>query len=811
MASKSLGTLTIDLIAKVGGFVDGMNQAERSSEKWRKQVEKDAGAVGTALGAAIVGVSSAVVGLGVSALAITKSVSESVIETDRWAKSLGVSTTSLQQWQYAATKAGLTGDNIADIFKDLNDKIGDAVLNKSGEAAQALDTLGLSAKKLQNISPDKQLLAISSAMKGMNTAQKTTIFEALGNDLSKMIPLLDNGAEGLKKVMQEATDKGIALPQSDIDNLVAFNGIIQDIDSSVQGLKNQIAAGLAHTDLSGFTKAFTDLRITITDPQILQSLADIATGIVNITTKMINAVGGVVQFAHYMSQISSRFKAGGWYNYDEQQSAAKNPYNQGPQQPIKIPTGSATLDKTIGDFKLGAGESNQKTHPKKDTAGLKLENSFKATEMAYQRQIALIDTTGKKTVEVTEQQKLAFDLADGKLVGLNQKQKERLSGLAKEIDRLNDLKKLNQENLKLSSFISGLKSENNIQSQTFDANFIGAGMGETSRSRAKELLGIQLDFVKKQQDLQKQYQKGEIEKSFYDKGTDALRSAMDERIEIQKDYYKKSDEQKNDWQSGISDALNDFADKSTDYYQQAADAMTSIMGSASNSISNNLVSVIEGTESMGDALKNVFADLGSSVIKALADMAAQWLVYQAVQLLVGKTAQSSAMSSMIATAQATSLQAQLAAYASTAAIPIVGPGLAPAAMLAAAAVTEPLVAAVSVSSLAGMAHDGVDAVPETGTWLLQKGERVTTAKTSAKLDATLERVSNQSAANSSPSFTFHQTVNGDPDARTLQMLKETQKAAVKEALQQSAHQIATGTGPVGKSVGAGWNTKRRTG
>lgn len=40
MAGKSLGTLTIDLIAKVGGFVQGMDKAERASQKWRDQVKK---------------------------------------------------------------------------------------------------------------------------------------------------------------------------------------------------------------------------------------------------------------------------------------------------------------------------------------------------------------------------------------------------------------------------------------------------------------------------------------------------------------------------------------------------------------------------------------------------------------------------------------------------------------------------------------------------------------------------------------------------------------------------------------------------
>lgn len=50
---------------------------------------------------------------------------------------------------------------------------------------------------------------------------------------------------------------------------------------------------------------------------------------------------------------------------------------------------------------------------------------------------------------------------------------------------------------------------------------------------------------------------------------------------------------------------------------------------------------------------------------------------------------------------------------------------------------------IAGQALAGMAHDGIDSIPETGTWLLEKGERVTTADTSARLDATLARIDRQ--------------------------------------------------------------------
>lgn len=64
--------------------------------------------------------------------------------------------------------------------------------------------------------------------------------------------------------------------------------------------------------------------------------------------------------------------------------------------------------------------------------------------------------------------------------------------------------------------------------------------------------------------------------------------------------------------------------------------------------------------------------------------------------------------------------------------------------LAAVAATAPqvmaLVSSISGIGLSGMAHDGIDSVPATGTWLLEKGERVTTSKTSARLDSVLERI-----------------------------------------------------------------------
>ncbi|SPR88002.1 Phage tail length tape-measure protein 1 [Klebsiella pneumoniae] len=833
MAGKSLGTLTIDLIAKVGGFVQGMDKAERASQKWSAQVKKDAKEVGASIVAIGAAAATAAVGIGAAGLAVVKNTAQQVTEADRWAKSLKMSTQDLLAWQYAAEQAGLTGDNIADIFKDINDKVGDAVLNKSGEAAQALDTLGLSAEKLSQQSPDKQLLAISSALQKIpSQAGKTNILESLGNDLSKMLPLFDNNNEKLKQFIQLSKNFGIAPPQEDIDNLVKVNQFFQDIETSARGLKMEIASGLATVDLSPLQDGLNDIRDVFTDPAILQGLSDLVGEAISLAGVVGRIAGGLGAIATYtrsrLGAVSGNYNAADESDIAQRIEFLNKRGDQSKEQrdeleflskrlqflraikssmtPEEVERGAKGLSSLLSDmglsptdnnYKLGKGESNQKITTKSNPT----DNAFKSRLLDLQKQAALIETTGKKTAEVTELEKVNFDITSGNLKALSEAQKEQLRYAAKIIDSKKEELRLNQENAKLAEFVSGLDRQNKIIRQGYDNDLAGRSLGLKDRSRMRELNNIQQDFEYKQADLLKQYQSGDITKSLYESETDALKSALEERLQIQENYYHESDGLRNDWESGISSALSDFADSSTDYYQQAADAMTSILGSATDSISEHLYDVISGTESMGEAIKGIFSDLGKSVIKALVDMAAQWIVYQGVQMLVNKSAQASAIPSMIANAQATALQAQLAAFASTAAIPIVGPGLAPAAMAAAAAITEPMVAAISAASLSGMAHDGIDAVPETGTWLLQKGERVTTAATSAKLDATLDRVATQSTGGGtiySPTITI--PINGNPSDATLALVRKAADEGAERGYRKAVNSVASGQGDLHKAL-----------
>lgn len=652
MAGKSLGTLTLDLVAKVGGFVSGMDKAERASQQWAKQVQKDAAETTKAfasIGSATVALAGAV---GVAGFQLLKSTSKQIAETDRWAKSLNISTQELLSWQFAAEKAGVSGDQMADIFKDIGDKIGDAVLNKSGEAVDALNALGLSAEKLSKVSPDKQLLAIGESLGKISTnAEKTTVLESLGNDLSKLLPLFDNNNEKLKQFLILAKDFGVAPDPASIDDLVKVNQIFEDIEAQVRGLKLEISAGLAKVDLSPLTDSLDQLRKVLTDPKVLQGITNLVSEVAELTGWLVKsaaaagqlaastgnriaAIGGNIDLKN-LDQVKERID---WLqknidagNFPETESIIGSVLDSNitlanakkeledliklkgqlvAGSPAKLPIQPATVG---GGYALDKDETNGKTKP--DSTLKKLESSFKSMETSYLRQIALIDTTGKKSAEVTEQQKLQFDIADGKLAGLNETQKTRLEQLASEVDRLNSVKKANEENIRLAEYVANLQRENANAASSLDADVIGAGLGDKARERMREQLDIEREFNEKREDLQRRFQSGDIKTSTeYDRYNQELDKALAVRLEKYRSHYEDLDKIQGDWLAGAQDGLANWIDTSSDYYSQ----VSGLVGNTLDGLVDNMADALNGNKAdWADWANSVLNELQKVLLRAI--------------------------------------------------------------------------------------------------------------------------------------------------------------------------------------------------
>jgi lambda family phage tail tape measure protein len=778
MAARSLGTLTLDVIAKVGGFTSGMDQSSRSAEKWRKDVEKSAKAVGVAIGAAVA--------TGVTSLAaITVGAMRSATEITNLAAVANTSTTEFQKYAAGAKMVGVEQDKLADIFKDVNDKVGD-FLNTGGGALADFFTniapkVGVAADDFRNLSGPQALGLYVQSLEKANVSQADMTFymEAIASDATALLPLLRDGSKGFKTLGDAAEQAGAVMDKESIDATNRLSAAVWLIEQNATGLKNEVAKGL----LPVLGKFIEGLNDTSANGLLAKVVAeDLSESFQMLGKWALGAVAGIHMLYLGVKTLSdvdtASMKGANWWekwvpparfyrtfdNFDDVKNvleqagvkidAAAQGYGtllQSFDKPVSDKAGNQILEisKLLDEFRNRANKpgtftaltTEQKSSQKAaEQAAKAIQNQFDQAETGYERQIALINTEVDKRKDATEVAKLQFEIESGKLKGINAQQQERLNGLATELDRLQKLKQANEDAAKAAAYRSSLGQENSTAAAGFDLELAGAGAGDKYRARLQGLLQIRQQFDEKLAELTEQRNSGDISKELYDKETTILQQALDERLKIQEDYYAKVDDAQADWMSGVNEAFQNYVDSAEDHYQVAADAVTNILGGATDALSDSIYDVFTGTETLSDALGDMAATIGQTIVKAIADMAAQWLVAQSVQLLVGRTTQASAATTLAANAQATALQAGLAAFASTAAIPIVGPVAAPGAMAAALAVAEPMAAAVGVAALSGMAHDGIDQIPADGTWFLQKGERVTTAETSAKLDNTLERV-----------------------------------------------------------------------
>ncbi|MDP1086114.1 phage tail tape measure protein, partial [Klebsiella pneumoniae] len=112
-------------------------------------------------------------------------------------------------------------------------------------------------------------------------------------------------------------------------------------------------------------------------------------------------------------------------------------------------------------------------------------------------------TTGKKTAEVTELEKINFDISSGNLKKLAEAQKEQLRDAAKVLDSKKEELRINKENAKLAEFASNLERQNKLIRQGHESEFVGRYSGSRERGRAQELNSIQLDFESQKEDLLK--------------------------------------------------------------------------------------------------------------------------------------------------------------------------------------------------------------------------------------------------------------------------------------------------------------------
>ncbi|EIO5095106.1 hypothetical protein LQN35_000371 [Vibrio parahaemolyticus] len=195
-------------------------------------------------------------------------------EIERQATVAQVSVQRIQELSYASEQYSIAGDKMADILKDVNDKLGDYAATGGGEFKdffeQIAPKVGLTVSELQRMAGPEALIAIKEAMDQANVPMKQQIFylESIANDASALMPLLENKGERLYELTRHYKDLNVAMSQYDIQQFKQMDQQISDMEMQMSrafgNLSRQVTYSLlpamddVNTFVSNMTKGVRD-------------------------------------------------------------------------------------------------------------------------------------------------------------------------------------------------------------------------------------------------------------------------------------------------------------------------------------------------------------------------------------------------------------------------------------------------------------------------------------------------------------------------------------------------------------------------
>ena len=159
--------------------IEGENkagQAFREADSQLTRLSKNAKAAGAFLTAAFA--------VGAGAAELARRSAEAVVQMERMAQVSGTSVEVFQRWQFAARTLGMESDKIGDVFKDVQDKVGDFLQSGGGPMKDFFEQIaplaGVTAEQFRELSgPDALQLYVSSLEKANLSQSEMTFYMAV--------------------------------------------------------------------------------------------------------------------------------------------------------------------------------------------------------------------------------------------------------------------------------------------------------------------------------------------------------------------------------------------------------------------------------------------------------------------------------------------------------------------------------------------------------------------------------------------------------------------------------------------------------
>lgn len=233
-----IGALRVVLGADTALFESGLKNAKKDLDAFHRSVTQVGALIGASIGAAAVA-------LGVS----LQRAFNQADEMGKMAQRIGIPVEQLSGLRLAADLSGVSMENLGVAVGRLSRSMSEIAGGATNTASRAFVALGISVKNADGtLKTSSQVMEeVADRFRSMQDgAGKTALAIAIfGRSGAAMIPMLNQGAAGLREAREEAEALGLIISRQTAAAAEAFNDNMRRLGLVTQGVALQLAADLA--------------------------------------------------------------------------------------------------------------------------------------------------------------------------------------------------------------------------------------------------------------------------------------------------------------------------------------------------------------------------------------------------------------------------------------------------------------------------------------------------------------------------------------------------------------------------------------
>lgn len=697
MASRSLGTLTIDLIAKVGGFVEGMTKAEREADKKTRAMQRKMQQRAKEIKSAWDGISKALAA-GVAGITVGAVFNNVITQTRNAEKEQALLAAALkstgQQAGYtqgrlndmAGAMENLTGIGAGDfnqaqtvllgftnivgeqlpealrVAADFSVRTGATMASAAETIGRALDIPSEGMKSLQRqgfkfsesqIEAARQLEktgriaeaqkividALDETYGGAAVAARDTLGGAL-DALKATINSLLTGEGGSFDEMKTSINQ-LNHTMTAPETRAAFQTYI----SWMAGIAAQAVQTAAVINDAGFLSWFQVSNKEAANIHTLEATEQEVSAIIDRLKKERDELDPSKSLANKLNDwiygdVGDKDRQIGIYESKLKGVQSRLRLLRGPENtisPVNLAPDLPVAPSGPVNLKDGVRGSKGKTQSDKDAeAAARFLDSLK--QQVFQTQ------------QKTAYEKLFFDIQH-KGLKLSQQQLDEAIGLATAIDMAAEAEETRRARLEETTALYEQQNRLAAQAALYELEMSTYGMGNNAAAEMRERIQL---MQQHQQELRKMQQDqalaiagadaADIERvrAMYEQRLQMLRDTQSQELAMYDEHIAMKRQKEADWLAGISSGLQTYLENARDIYGQVQQITINAFGAAEDALVNF---VRTGELDM----RSMLASIGEDIVRMLVRMGMQMLANK----LLGDTLQAAGVATAVAAGSAT--------------------------------------------------------------------------------------------------------------------------------------------------------------